>query len=387
MVHTADQSNTSIVFDTAYFLKIYRKVDRAMNADAEITQFLTDAKFNHIPAYIGSITWTNAGGSMVLGMMQEMVDNNLDGWTYMLDKLKNYYERIQVTAPDIKELSQPGNDNMCNVVDYENSPEEVKKLLEASVADKARLLGTRTAEMHLALASSDDLIDFAPEPFSLHYQRSLFSSFLSLVRKTFQNLEKNLNKLSPDVKAEAEETLGMKDKIMLRFRKIYHRKMDAVKIRVHGDYHLGQILFTGNDLVILDFEGEPAHSFGERRLKKSPLRDVAGMMRSLHYAAYGDLLLNSHTPDGDITKLTPFAEVWHHFMSGYYLKAYLETINDSSLIPKDTSDLEILLSTYTLEKAIYELNYELNNRPDWVIIPLRGIKAIMQKKNLINYDS
>jgi maltose alpha-D-glucosyltransferase / alpha-amylase len=154
----------------------------------------------------------------------------------------------------------------------------------------------------------------------------------------------------------------------------------VVKIRIHGDYHLGQVLVTGKDFVITDFEGEPLRSYSERRLKRSPLRDVAGMIRSLHYAAYGSLFLDNQIRKEDFKKLIPYAEQWYHYMSGFFMAAYLETVEGSPFIPKDKADLDTLMTTFLLEKAIYELNYELNNRPDWVIIPLRGIKELMKNK-------
>ena len=171
----------------------------------------------------------------------------------------------------------------------------------------------------------------------------------------------------------------MKDEILREFKKIYRKKIDAVKIRIHGDYHLGQVLFTGKDFIILDFEGEPARSYSERRLKRSPLRDVAGMLRSFHYAAYGGLLLNERVRKEDLPKLLPLAEQWYHYVSGFFMQAYLETAKGSGFLPREHEDLDTMLQTYLLEKAIYELNYELNNRPDWILIPLRGIKTIMDK--------
>ena len=190
---------------------------------------------------------------------------------------------------------------------------------------------------------------------------------------------RNLRKLPDDVRHEAEDVLGMKDEILETFKRIYQRKFDVVKIRIHGDYHLGQVLSTGRDFIILDFEGEPARSYSERRLKRSPLRDVAGMIRSFHYAAYSGLFLNDQLHKDDMKKLLPFAEQWYHYMSGFFVQAYLETVGGSDFIPRDKEDLDILLQTYILEKAIYELGYELNSRPDWVVIPLRGIKAIMSR--------
>ena len=379
-VLAVEQSNTSIVFDNRYFLKLYRKVDRAVNPDVEITHFLSQkAKFQHIPAFVGDIKWKYSTSTMVLGMMQELVENNGDAWSYMLDRLATFNDKIlskhKANLPSPVEL----RGTLTSPVGYDLLPDEMKELLDASVAERARLLGVRTGEMHLALASGVDEPDFKPEEFSLHYQRSLFSSFQTLVRSTFQSQVRNLRKLPDDVRHEAEDVLGMKDEILETFKRIYQRKFDVVKIRIHGDYHLGQVLSTGRDFIILDFEGEPARSYSERRLKRSPLRDVAGMIRSFHYAAYSGLFLNDQLHKDDMKKLLPFAEQWYHYMSGFFVQAYLETVGGSDFIPRDKEDLDILLQTYILEKAIYELGYELNSRPDWVVIPLRGIKAIMSR--------
>lgn len=376
---SAEQSNSSLIYDGKYFLKIYRKVDRAINPDVEITRFLTnDVGFTHIPAFVGTIEWKYEQDSIILGMMQEVVEHHSDGWSYMLDQLNNFNERI-LTENHQGLLSIPLQGTLTDPLGYKDIPEELKEILEATVAERARLLGVRTGEMHLALASNNKLKAFSHEPFSLHYQRSLFSSFQSLVRRTFQNQSRNLKKLSDDTRQEAEDVLNMKDDILNEFKKIYRKKIDAVKTRIHGDYHLGQTLFTGKDFVILDFEGEPAHSYSERRLKRSPLRDVAGMIRSFHYAAYGSLFLNNKISKEDIGKLIPFVELWYHYMSGFFTKAYLETVKGQPFIPENHDDLELMMKTYLLEKSIYELNYELNNRPEWVIIPLRGIKAVMEK--------
>src|SRR5690606_26250641 len=144
-------------------------------------------------------------------------------------------------------------------------------------------------------------------------------------------------------------------------KRIYHHKIDVVKIRIHGDYHLGQVLYTGKDFVITDFEGEPARSFSERRLKRSALRDVAGMIRSFHYAAYGSLFLDNQIRKEDYPRLMPFVDQWYHYMSGFFMSAYIDTVKGSAFIPQEKSDLEILMTTFLLEKAVYELNYELNN--------------------------
>jgi maltose alpha-D-glucosyltransferase/alpha-amylase len=377
-VISAEQSNTSITYDNAYYLKIYRKVDQAINPDLELTRFLSkDADFKNIPEYIGHIEWRMPDHEpMVLGMMQEMVTSTSDGWAYILDRLDSYNEKIlshlqSAPAPPVtkSDLTAPAA--------YDEIPDDIRVTLEGTDAELIRLLGVRTGELHLALSSEAENPAFKPEEFSLHYQRSLYSSLQSLVRVAFQSLSRNLKNLPENVKAEAQEVLGMKEDILTVLKQIYSHKIEATKIRIHGDYHLGQVLFTGKDFLILDFEGEPARGYSERRLKHSALRDVAGMIRSFHYAAYGSLLLDNQIREEDITKLIPYAEQWYHYMSGFFMKAYLDKVGDAPFVPHNNEDLKILLQTFLLQKAVYELNYEINNRPDWVLVPLRGIKSIM----------
>jgi maltose alpha-D-glucosyltransferase / alpha-amylase len=376
-VLSAEQSNTSIIYDNAFFMKLYRKVDRSMNPDLEISHYLTEhAHFKHIPGFVGSIEWKQPNGSIVLGMVQVMVESNSDAWAYMLDRLDNYNERL-LSMTDLHP-TYDDKGSLTNPVAFEEVPEKMKSLLDGSVVEQVNLLARRTGEMHIALASGTSLPDFKPEDYSLHYQRSLYAGLQTLVRSTFQNVYRVMDKLPEKIRAEAQQVLDMKDQILNTFKNIYRKKIDVAKIRIHGDYHLGQVLFTGKDFIITDFEGEPARSYSERRLKRSALRDVAGMLRSFHYAAYGSLFLDNQIRPEDISKLMPFEEQWYHYMSGFFVKSYLSTVKGQSFIPQSKEDLDTLLTTFLLEKAIYELNYEVNNRPDWVIIPLRGIKSIMK---------
>lgn len=373
----AEQSNTSITYDNCFFLKLYRKVDRAINPDLEITHFLTKhTSFKHVPAFVGAIEWKFEKGTMVLGMMQEMVKSNSDAWEYMLDRLDDFNDKI-LTYTDLSTLSRELKGDLLHPVVYEDIPQDFKDLMEASVAESVRLLGVRTAELHIALASGTDLDAFRPEPYSLHYQRSVYSSLQTLVRATFQSLSRNVKNLSPELKDEAVALLAKKEQILSVLKRIYSRKIDVTKIRIHGDYHLGQVLYTGKDFMILDFEGEPARSYSERRLKYSPLRDVAGMIRSFHYAAYTSLFLDNQIRKEDVTKLLPYVEQWYHYTSGFFMHAYLEKARGANFIPASEEDLDILLQTFLLQKSIYELNYELNNRPAWVMVPLRGINSIL----------
>ena len=379
-VLSGEQSNTSIVYDNRFFLKLYRKVDRVMNPDLEIISFLSDqAHFKYVPPFVGAVEWRYSNDGIVLGMMQEMVENNGDAWTYMLDRLDDFNEKV-LSHVTIAQPLPPQVGSITNPVSYDEVPEGIREFIDVTLAERAVQLGIRTGEMHLALATGYNLSAFKPEDYSLHYQRSLFSGLQSLVRSTFQNLTRNLSNVSEDVQHEAADVLSLKDDILALFRNIYKRKIDVVKIRIHGDYHLGQVLFTGKDFVITDFEGEPARSYSERRLKRSPLRDIAGMVRSFHYAAYASLFLDNQIRKEDYRQLIPYVEQWYHYISGFFVKAYLDTVQGSAFIPKQKEDMDILMNTFLLEKAIYELNYELNNRPDWVIIPLRGIQAIVSKE-------
>jgi len=269
--------------------------------------------------------------------------------------------------------------DLINPVSFDKLPSAIQEIIGMPMAERARLLGVRTAEMHLTLSQELKNPGFIPEEFSLHYQRSLFSSLQSLVRGAYQSLDKQLEYLPENIRKEADKVFSLRSEILDVLKRIYKNKFEAVKIRNHGDFHLEQVLFTGKDFVITDFEGESSRSFSERRLKRSPLRDVAGMIRSFHYVAYSGLVGNNQHSDDEIKLLQPWAEHWFHYMSGFFIKAYLEKVQGSNFIPTVEEDLTAMLETFILEKAIYELNYELNNRPDWVLIPILGIQSIMRK--------
>ncbi|HSN87178.1 MAG TPA: alpha-amylase, partial [Thermoanaerobaculia bacterium] len=234
----------------------------------------------------------------------------------------------------------------------------------------------------IALASRPDEPDFAPEPFSLLYQRSIYQSMRSLTGRTFQLLRQRLGSLPESAQAEAEEVLAAQDRLLERFGSLIGGKLSATRIRTHGDYHLGQVLYTGKDFVILDFEGEPARALSERRLKRSPFRDVAGMLRSFQYAAHAKLHEEAEAglvPAGSLAALETWALDWERWTSAAFLRAYLDRAAGSSFVPSSREELGMLIDVYLLEKAVYELAYELNNRPGWVRIPLQGIRQILGK--------
>jgi maltose alpha-D-glucosyltransferase/alpha-amylase len=246
--------------------------------------------------------------------------------------------------------------------------------------ESARSLGRITAAMHVALASETDDPNFSPEPSSPHSQRGLFQSMRNLTRQNFQLLSQRLGSLSPEIRLQAQQVLGLETEILKRFRAIYERSMDAVRIRHHGNYHLGQVLYTGKEFLIIDFEGEPSIALSERRLKRSPLRDVAGMIRSFQYAAHAALLdqvKHGTLAATQMESLAAWTKFWSRWVGATFYKAYRETAGTAAFLPSKETDLQTMMDTYLLRRAVHELGNELNQRPDWVEIPLQGILELV----------
>ncbi len=377
----AEQSNTSVIYGDRLVLKLFRRLDEGLNPDLEIGAFLTErAVFPHIPPVAGAMEYrrNHHQEPMTLAILQGFVPNQGDAWQYTLDALGRFFERAMSRPPDAEGLVCP-NRTPLSLVDEE--PPELAGELIGPYLLSARQLGQRTAEMHVALSSNLDDPSFSPESFSAHYQRSLYQSMRNLAGQTLPLLQKRIRALPEAVREEAKQVLDLQDRILKRFRSILDRKITAMRIRVHGDYHLGQVLFTGKDFVIIDFEGEPAHALSARRIKRSPLRDVAGMLRSFHYASNAPLIgkgAGSMVLPGDINRLEPWANCWNLWVSASFLSAYLASSSQASFLPRSREELASLLSVYLLEKSIYELGYELNNRPDWVKLPLRGILMLLE---------
>ncbi len=366
-VLAAEQSNSSMLFENKFFLKLYRKLEDGVNPDVEVTSFLTERqKFPHVPAFAGALEYRRAKGEpTVVCLLQQAAPNEGDAWALTLDAVGRYYERVLGRKADLLDTTIP-------------TGALLDELIGGVYTQKARLLGQRTGELHLALASDPDDRAFAPEPFNALAQRSVFQSMRGSLRRNFDLLEKKLPNLPAAFRDEAQEVLAQEEQILAQEQRILEQRSAAAKIRIHGDYHLGQALYTGKDFVILDFEGEPARALSERKLKRSALRDVAGMMRSFQYAAYSALWQQAMRSE-DTPFLERWADTWYRHASSVFLQSYLQATAGASFIPKDDDEFQVLLEAYLLDKAVYEVGYELNNRPDWVVIPIRGIKHILQK--------
>jgi maltose alpha-D-glucosyltransferase / alpha-amylase len=373
----AEQSNTSIIYGDRLILKMFRRPEEGTNPDLEIGAFLTErAAFSHVPPVAGALEYRRRKREpMTLAILQGFVPNQGDAWQFTLDALGRYFERALSRRAEIPAPPIPPESSLELV--SAPVPSFIPEII-GTYLPFAELLGRRTAELHLALASDSEDPQFAPEPFTRLYQRGLYQSLRTAAGRELQLLRKRLRSLPVQVQPEASRVLDLEEELHRRFRRLLDTRIDAARIRVHGDYHLGQVLYTGKDFVIIDFEGEPAKSLTARRLKRSALIDVAGMLRSFDYAAHAALGEAGVVRHEDVEALEPWARFWDRWVSAAFLKNYLETASGSSFLPSDAGSLKILLEALVLEKAIYEVGYELNNRPTWVRVPIAGIARLLQ---------
>jgi maltose alpha-D-glucosyltransferase/alpha-amylase len=362
----AEQSNTSWVVEGSYVLKLFRKLEEGTNPELEIAQHLTRVGFERVPRLVGhaEMLRLSDGTESTLATVQTRVNHQGDAWKVTLDEVERYFERVLASPTGLRE-------------DAEMEP------LIGGYRDLASQLGVRTAELHLALAKDGGNPAFEPEPFSPFARRSLYQSLRNLVARVFGLLSESASALPEPAKGQAEEVLARREAVMAKFGELLgSRRIEGWRIRIHGDYHLGQVLYVNNDFVIIDFEGEPARSLGERKLKRSPLVDIAGMLRSFDYAVETVLagkVEGSRLRREDFAQLRPWGLRWIDSVSRAFLGSYLATAATGKLVPEARDEVDVLLDIHLLEKAIYEISYELNNRPDWVTIPLRGVVRVLDQ--------
>ncbi len=354
----ADQSNASIAYGDTLFLKVLRKFERGPHPDAEITRYLSEqACLPGATPFCGTLQLIDPAGEATLGLLVGFTKNQGDGWTYTLDALARYYDRVLEGRREL-------------------DPASATDFIGGVYPERASQLGMRTAELHCALAAAEDLPAFAAEPFSTLYQRSLYQAMRGGAGRVLRQLKRHLAHLPEDARADASSLLANHSRLLDVFARLLDHKIQATKIRIHGDFHLGQVLNTGKDFTIIDFEGEPRLPLSERRLKRSPLRDVAGMLRSFDYAA--TTTLRQERAD-DVQVLRPWARTWVARVSDAYLSAYFEAAGQASFLPTDRADTDLLIEAFQLDKALYEIGYELSYRPHWVATPLRAVNEILEK--------
>lgn len=372
-VSRAEQSNSSIIFEDHYILKLFRKIEPGVNPDIEVGTFLTEHHFKNTPAVLGLIEYRpHEGDSMYAAILQAFVRNQGDAWKFTLDSLGGFYARALAqgrSAPPFKsahplhlaETDMPGT-----------AREIIGPFLKS-----ACLLGERTAEMHAVLASDNEDPDFRPVPFSPERTAALHEELMQESDAAFELLRRKENSLDAESKKLAHTLLGRESQVRKCLASLPHSAVKAVRIRHHGDFHLGQVLATGDDFVIIDFEGEPARPISERREKALALRDVAGMVRSFQYAAYAALRVVRGVTLANHAAMESWADYWAAWVSANYLRGYFDRARHLPFAPGDAKERRMLLDAFLLQKALYEIVYELNNRPDWAPIPLRGLLCLL----------
>ncbi len=346
-----EQSNSSMLFEERAIFKFLRRFEAGPHPDADILRALARQDFPHVPTYLGEIRCRRDGREGIVGLLTSYVPNQGDGWSYALDSLGRFFERA---------LADDGT------ADWD-------ELIGAVFPERMRQLGQRTGALHVAL---EKILgeDFVPESFTGLYQRSLYQALRSSARRTELELGQKLRGLPPEVQEDARGWMAEGPRLLARYATLLGRRIPAKKIRVHGDYHLGQVLNTGRDFVILDFEGEPRRTLGERLLKRPPLVDVAGMLRSFDYAVQAAL---DRQRLEDRERLAPWVDRWRARVSRAFLEGYLDDAAESVSLPQNPGDFEYLLDIFLLDKAVYEIGYELSYRPDFLHIPLRAARRML----------
>jgi maltose alpha-D-glucosyltransferase / alpha-amylase len=386
---SAEQSNTSIRYGDEFILKLFRRLEPGENPDVEVGRFLTEvARFPSIPTFFGEISLAETSGEKTtLAMLQGLVTEASDGWEWFLEEIAEMLTRVgEISPPD----ALPGSS-------FFRDPPPLSESLRpfSHSLDAAALLGRRTAELHLALATRTDNPAFRSESLREEDLAREAERIEVQLKCAFDALRPQLSRLDESTSDAAALLLSRRAELAARAHAVASLAAGGQRIRIHGDFHLGQTLRTrgtvknaqtpqangGGDFVFLDFEGEPARSLSERRQKHSPLKDVAGMLRSFSYAAHFALnrffeSLGEKTNASPKETLGKWAQAWQNEASARFLHAYRVAIGANSELLPPLESAQVLLDAYLLEKAVYELVYELNNRPAWLGIPISGILSL-----------
>ncbi|WP_435005430.1 maltose alpha-D-glucosyltransferase [Tundrisphaera lichenicola] len=372
---TTESSNSSVGFGDRYWLKLCRRMIDGPSVDYEVGRFLTEkAGFPRAPKTLGVLEFRRSKREpRTVSLLRELIPNQGQAWELMLEVVGRYFEEVSGEAHRLDQMD--ASPALVFELSEQEVPNDVAEILGSAMLT-ARVLGQRTAELHLALASEPDDPDFAPEPLAEDELTRLSSRLVHQAGASLGTLKDQIDTLPADLRSIADELLAARPRLM----ELLSRRPDPgeglVKIRVHGDYHLGQLLLQEGDFFILDFEGEPGRSIEERRAKQSPLKDVAGMLRSFDYVAYSALYRIAKVHPDALDRLEPWAKIWRTWMSAEFLKEYRRVAK--SLLPTDSGAARQLLDLLRLEKALFELQYELDYRPDWVRIPLMGILHLIR---------
>jgi maltose alpha-D-glucosyltransferase/alpha-amylase len=371
-----EQSNTSIVYNEKYVLKFFRRIYSDKNPDYEMSRFLSEKKeFKNTPSYLGSLNIIDSDQrNITIGLMQEMIENQGDAWEFMLKEFHKVFSNLEIKNIDTKSLP---NTKLFERLSISDVPPQIIDWVGLNLLLKIQKLAKRTAEMHIALGSEFEETAFTPAHFNEDYTVWLKNRLLYQFQNRLNTIENNLGKLEGLALELAKEFLEQKNKIRKHFVNFDWTKLKGERIRVHGDYHLGQILVQNDDFYIIDFEGEPESTIRDRKVKQPPLKDVAGLFRSFHYAIYATIFNNSEHYNYSQEELFQAGELLYKYLIGVFLEVYIDGVRKANLNIGYEQERDFILEYSLLEKAVYELGYELNSRPKWAVIPLKGISNII----------
>ncbi|GGA04025.1 phosphotransferase [Okeania sp. KiyG1] len=384
-ISSEKHDKTLINFGTELIFKLLRKLEVGINPDLEVGKFLTDKSRSQSSEIAGNISQTagyleyhqQGTNLMTIGILEEFIPEAMDGWSYTSGVLRDYFDRIMVENTSVNELEIP-QITVSNSLNTEIT-ESVYDVI-GSYINVAENLGKVTADIHRALASDLENPNFAPEQFTPFYQRSVYQYMRNQTGRILLKLKKHLSGFPQDKQQLAKSVINRQDQIMTHLGSVVERKITAMRTRCHGDYHLENVLFTGKDFVVVNFEGEGVRPLNERRMKRSLLRDIAIMLESFYYAA--NVALREEIKNGmirpeNLLAMEQWSTFWYSWVSISFLKAYLNNTTSSSFLPKTEEEIQVLLNVYLLEKVVYELDYELTYRPEWVEIPLLRIEQLI----------
>ena len=371
-----EQSNTSVIINERCVLKFFRRIYADKNPDYEMSRFLSERKgYKNTPAYHGSLSIRDAeDANITIALMQELVPNQGDAWEFMLKELFKIFSNLEYKGIDVHKLPQT---ELFAGLGIRNVPPEIIDWAGLSIFLKLQVLARRTAEMHIALGSEFEDTAFTPEHFNGDYEVWLKNRLLYQFQNRLNTVENNLHRLEGLALDLANEFLARKNEIRKRFVKFDWTKLKGERIRVHGDYHLGQVLVKDDDFYLLDFEGEPESTIRDRKVKQPPLKDIAGIFRSFHYAVYATIFNEGDKFPYSQDDLFHAGEILYRYFIGVFLGTYETLIKENNIDIGYRQEHIFLLKYCMLEKAVYELGYEMNSRPRWAVIPLEGIMSII----------
>ncbi|MEN8790522.1 MAG: trehalose synthase [Flavobacteriaceae bacterium] len=371
-----EQSNTSVIINDRCVIKFFRRIYADKNPDYEMSRFLSERKeYKNTPSYQGSLSIRDSeNANITIALMQELVPNQGDAWEYMLKELHKIFSNLEYKSIDVHRLPQT---ELFLGLDIRRVPPEIIDWAGLSIFLKLQVLARRTAEMHIALGSEFEDTAFTPEHFNGDYEVWLKNRLLYQFQNRLNTVENNLHRLEGLALDLAKEFLARKNEIRKRFVKFDWTKLKGERLRVHGDYHLGQVLVKDDDFFLLDFEGEPESTIRDRKVKQPPLKDIAGIFRSFHYSVYATIFNQGEKYPYSQEDLYHAGEILYRYFIGVFLGTYETLIKENNINIGYRQERIFLLKYCMLEKAVYELGYEMNSRPRWAVIPLEGIMSII----------